>query len=108
MVGTRVHGVDQRDSGQAALPWPCPTPPPRGTGLLRSPGPRGPGRPSRIGPAIRAHRLLLLALLVRRPIVAGAAVRGGAPFRRARLPVLHRVGQPVVVGHLARGTEPDP
>ena len=48
----------------------------------------------------RDRSVLLLALLVRGPPAPRAALRGGAAQRRARLPVLPRLGQPELDGDL--------
>ena len=108
VVGEGIHRVDQRGPGRAALPRPRPAPSARRSRLLRPAGARGAGGPGRPGPASRGHRLLLLALLVRRAPAPPAPARRGRGLGRARLPVLRGVGQPELVGDLARRAEPDP
>src|SRR5262249_25114862 len=102
VVGERLHGVDQRRQGQAALSGTLSAPRTGGPGLLRPPPPGGADGPGGTGQPIRGRGLLLLALLVPRQALARQALQRGAVVRPARFSILSRLGQRTLVATMAR------
>src|ERR1700722_12908973 len=108
VVGEGLHRVGQCRQGGAPVPGPRPAAPAGRPRLLRPAGGGGQGGPGRPGPWPRGDRLLLLALLVRRAATPSTAIRRGAVLGCPRLPLLRRLGEPDLVGDLARGARPGP
>ena len=91
VVGQGVHRVVERRPRPAAVRRPLSAALARRARVLRSPAGRGAAAPGRVGPHLRAARLLLPPLLVRRhtPVAPAARSAPGQPGPRfSLLPVL--------------------
>src|SRR5262245_23436534 len=92
VLGERLHGVDQRRQGQAAVSGTSSAPLTGGPRLLRPPPPGGADGPGGTSQPIRYRGLLLLALLVSRQALTRQALQRSAVVRPARSSVLPRLG----------------
>src|SRR5262245_5081198 len=102
LVGPRLHRVDERRAGEAALRRPLSAASAGGPRLLRPACARGARGAGGAGAAASHRRVLLLALLVSRHASARAPVRRVAGVAPARSSVLSLVGERDVVEALAR------
>src|SRR5581483_11902395 len=103
VVGPRLHRVDERRQGAAAVQGPLSAAPAGGPRFLRSPQSGDTGTPGRTRTRAQHPWFLLLALLVQRQTNAGAPVHGGSRDRSAGLPLHAVLGERELDPHVGRG-----